>query len=334
MITRAHRSRVVAAAAAICLLLAGAACADEIKVMTSGAFTAAYLKLAPQFERAAGHRLVTEATSMGTGSTSIEARLAAGEAIDVVIVADASLEQLIKNQRIVPGTRVDLARSAIGMAVRKGAPKPDISSVEALRRTLLAAKSIAYSASVSGSYLSTELLQRLGVADQVLPKSRRIEGERVAAVVARGEAEIGFQQISELLPEPGIDFVGPLPAEVQRVTVFSAGVGAAARHPDAARSLIRFLASPAAIPAIRESALEPVALPQPVAFNVIEATIDGVRRALASSQGASYFPAIGVSPAFAIVEAASGDATNRSSSRAASGCRADPVIAPAKENPG
>ena len=138
MITPAFRSRTVAVSAAIFLLSAGAACADDIKVMTSGAFTAAYLKLAPQFERATGHHLVTEATSMGTGSAAIEARLAAGEAIDVVIVADASLEQLIKDHRIVPGTRVDLARSAIGMAVRRGAPKPDISSVDALRRALLA----------------------------------------------------------------------------------------------------------------------------------------------------------------------------------------------------
>ena len=258
MIARAHRSRAVAAILAIFLLAAGATCADEIKVMTSGAFTAAYLELAPQFERATGHHLVTEATSMGTGSASIESRLASGEAIDVVIVADSALEQLIANRRIVPGTTVDLARSAIGMAVRKGAPKPDISSLDALRRTLLAATSIAYSASVSGSYLSTELFQRLGIADQVLPKSRRIEGERVGAVVARGEAEIGFQQISELLPIEGIDFVGPLPDEAQRVTVFSAGVGTAARNPEAARHLIQFLASPAAIPAIRQSALEPI----------------------------------------------------------------------------
>jgi Asp-tRNA(Asn)/Glu-tRNA(Gln) amidotransferase A subunit family amidase/ABC-type molybdate transport system substrate-binding protein len=284
MITPAFRSRTVAVSAAIFLLSAGAACADDIKVMTSGAFTAAYLKLAPQFERATGHHLVTEATSMGTGAASIEARLAAGEAIDVVIVADAALEQLIKDHRIVPGTRVDLARSAIGMAVRKGAPKPDISSVDALRRALLGAKSIAYSASVSGSYLSTELFQRLGVADQVLPKSRRIENERVGAVVARGDAEIGFQQISELLPEPGIDFVGPLPADVQRVTVFSAGIGAAGRHPDAAKSLITFLASPTAIPEIRKTALEPAASSPPAAFNVVEATIDDVRLALASKQ--------------------------------------------------
>jgi molybdate transport system substrate-binding protein len=229
--------------------------------MTSGAFTAAYLQLAPEFERATGHRIVTESTSMGTGSTGIAARLERGEAIDVVIVADGELERLTSAGRIRPGTRVDLARSAIGMAVRRGAPRPDISSVDALTRTLLEAKSIAYSASVSGTYLSTELFQRLGVADRVLPKSRRIEGgERVGAVVARGEAEIGFQQISELLPVDGIDVVGPLPAAVQRVTVFSAGVGAASTHPAAARSFIEFLASPAAVGTIRKTSLEPVAV--------------------------------------------------------------------------
>jgi amidase len=275
------------------LLWAGLACADDIRVMTSGAFTAAYLELCPQFEGATGHHLVTEATSMGTGATSIEARLAAGEAVDVVIVADAALAQLVEKGRILPGTRVPLARSQIGMAVRHGAPKPDIHSVDALKRTLLAAKSIAYSASVSGTYLSTELFQQLGIAEQVLPKSRRIERERVAAVVARGEAEIGFQQISELLPEPGIDFVGPLPAEVQRTTVFSAGVAATARHPAAARQFIEFLASPAAASAIVNSALEPIAgestnRPTPAtqtgSFNVIEATIDDVHKALTSRQ--------------------------------------------------
>lgn len=258
MTTTTHRSTAVAAIVAIVLLTRGAAGADEIKVMTSGAFTAAYLMLVPEFERATGHHLITEATSMGIGSTSIEARLASGEAIDVVIVAGASLEQLVASGRVVASTRVDLARSTIGMAVRKGAAKPDISTVDGLTRTLLAARSIAYSGSVSGTYLSTELFQRLGIADQVLPKSRKIENERVAAVVARGEAEIGFQQISELLPEPGIDFVGPLPGETQRVTMFSAGIGAAARYPEAARRLIEFLASSAAMRAIRQSGLEPV----------------------------------------------------------------------------
>lgn len=292
--TRAHRSQVVGAIAAIVLLLASTASADEIKVMTSGAFTAAYLELAADFERVTGHHVVTEATSMGTGATSIEARLASGEAIDVVIVAAAALDEFVTNHRVVAGTRVDLAQSAIGMAVRKGAPKPDISSIDALRRALVAAKSIAYSASVSGLYLSTELFQRLGIAEQVLPKSRKVEGERVGAVVARGDAEIGVQQISELLPVPGIDLVGPLPADVQRVTVFSAGVGTAARNPSAARGFIQFLASTAAIPAIRRSALEPVTAisdnarlslqSQPTPFNLIEATIDDVRAALGSKQ--------------------------------------------------
>jgi molybdate transport system substrate-binding protein len=145
------------------------------------------------------------------------------------------------------------------MAVRTGAARPDISSVEALRRTLLEARSIAYSASVSGDYLINELFPKLGIAEELKAKSRRIERERVGAVVARGEAEIGFQQISELLPIAGIDYVGPLPPDVQRVTVVSAGVAAGARSADAARALIRYLASADAIPAIRKAGLEPLA---------------------------------------------------------------------------
>src|SRR5437868_11339183 len=251
-------SKTVALAVASVLLFVGTASGEEIRVMTSGAFTAAYLDLVPQFERDSKSRIVTAATSIGTGSDSIPSRLQRGESIDVVIVADTALDELIKDGLVTAGSRVDLARSAIGMAVRAGAPKPDISSVDALKRTLLEAKSIAYSASVSGQYLSTELFPRLGIADRIMGKSKRIEGERVGAVVARGDAEIGFQQISELLPVPGIDYVGPLPPEVQKVTVFSAGIGARAKHPDAARALIQFLASPAATPAVRKSGLDPI----------------------------------------------------------------------------
>lgn len=251
-------SRIAARVAAIVLLFAATAHAEEIKVLTSGAFTAAYLELIPRFERETGHTVVTGATSMGVGANSIPSRLQRGEPVDVVIIADAALDDLIKAGSVVAGSRVDLARSAIGMAVRAGAPKPDISSVAALTRTLLDATSIAYSASVSGVYLSTELFQRLGIADQVRHKSKRIEGERVGAVVARGDAEIGFQQISELLPVPGIDYVGPLPPEVQRVTTFSAGVGVNAKNPAAARAFIEFLASPAAQPVITKTGLEPV----------------------------------------------------------------------------
>ncbi|OGQ24099.1 MAG: molybdenum ABC transporter substrate-binding protein [Deltaproteobacteria bacterium RIFCSPHIGHO2_02_FULL_60_17] len=230
----------------------------DIRVMTSGAFTAAYLELIPQLELVTKCKIVTAATSMGTGANSIPNRLQRGEPADVVIMADAALAALIKDGKVVAESRVHLARSAIGMAVRAGSPKPDISSVDALKRALLQAKSIAYSASVSGLYLSTELFQRLGIADQIMPKSRRIEGERVGAVVARGEAEIGFQQTSELLPVPGIDYVGPLPPEVQRVSVFSAGVAVGAGDSDAAHALIRFLASPAAARAITKSGMEPM----------------------------------------------------------------------------
>lgn len=250
--------RTTALFVAALLLLVRAFAADDITVMTSGAYTAAYLALVPALERESAGRLITAATTMGTGDDSIPSRLARGEAVDIVIVADAALTDLIDSGLVVADSRVELARSRIGMAVRAGAPKPDITSVDALTRTLLAAQSIAYSASVSGVYLSQELFPRLGIADQVMPKSRRIDRERVGAVVARGDAEIGFQQISELLPEPGIDYVGPLPAEVQRVSVFSAGVAAHSRHADVARALIRFLASPAAAPIVAGTGLEPI----------------------------------------------------------------------------
>lgn len=232
---------------------------DDLRVMTSGAFTAAYIELIPQLELLTKKKLVTAATSIGIGETSIPNRLRRGEAVDVVIVADGVLVGFIKEGLIMADSYTPVARSAIGMAVRKGAPKPDLSSVEALKRTLLQAQSIAYSASVSGEYLTKELFQRLGIAGQVMSKSRLIGGgERVGAVVARGEAEIGFQQISELLPVPGIDHVTPLPPEVQKISVFSAGVAATTRDADGANAIVRFLASPEAARAITKSGLEPI----------------------------------------------------------------------------
>ncbi len=232
---------------------------DEIRVMTSGAFTAAYLELIPQLERLTKKKLVTVTTSIGTGENSIANRLRRAEPADVVIVGDAVLVGFIKDGLIIAESYTPLARSAIGMAVRKGAPRPDISTVETLKRTLLQAKTIAYSASVSGEYFCTELLQRLGIADQVLRKSRRVEGgERVGAVIARGEAEIGFQQMSELLPIPGVDHVTPLPPEVQKVSLFSAGVARNTSDSQAAYAVIKFLASPEAARAITNSGLEPM----------------------------------------------------------------------------
>jgi molybdate transport system substrate-binding protein len=231
--------------------------AQEIHVMTSGAFTAAYLELLPQFEHARGQKVVTAfGASMGGAPDSIPSRLQRGEPVDVVILAAPALEDLIKQGKVVAGSRVDLVRSRIGIAVRKGSPRPDISSVEALTRTLLQAKSIAYSDSASGTYLSTVLFPRLGIADRIAGRSKRIAGEPVGAVVARGDADIGFQQISELLPVPGIDYIGPVPGDAQQVTIFSAGIATAAKQPEAANALIRFLASPAAAPVITKSGLE------------------------------------------------------------------------------
>ena len=240
------------------LLLARPVYAEEVRVMTSGGTAAAYVALAPQFERATGHTLVTLATSTGLGADSITSRVRRGEPVDVIMLSRAGIDELISEGKVVAGSRVDLARSSIGMAVRRGAPKPDISSVEALKRALLQAKSVAYSAQVSGIYLSTELFPRLGIADQMAKKSIRVEVGRVGAVVARGEAEIGFQQISELWEVPGLDYVGPLPAEVQRVTVFSAGVAVSAKNPAAARALIEFFASASGRETMAKSGLDPI----------------------------------------------------------------------------
>jgi molybdate transport system substrate-binding protein len=236
-----------------------AAATNDFIVMTSGAFTAAHQELIPQVERLTRKKVVTATTSVGTGETSIASRLKRGEAADIVIVADDLLRQFIADGLVMKEGLKQVARSSIGMAVRAGAPKPDISTADALKRVLLEAKSIGYSASVSGTYLTTELYQKLGIADECLPKSRHIGGgERVGAVIARGELDIGFQQMSELMPVPGIAHITPLPPELQKVAVFSIGVASSTRDAALARSVIDFLTSAQAQPAIRRSGLEPV----------------------------------------------------------------------------
>jgi molybdate transport system substrate-binding protein len=230
---------------------------SEIKVFASGGFKAAYHALVPGFEGASGHQVLTAwGSSVAGAPTSIPGRLQRGEPVDLVIMAGDGLDRLIGEGRIAAGSRVDLARSGIGVAVRAGAPRPDLSSAEALVRALRQAKSVAHSSSASGVYLKG-LFRRLGLADMLGDRIRQVEGEPVGGVVARGESEIGFQQVSELLPVPGIDFVGPLPPEIQQFTVFAAGIASGAREPDAARALIAFLKSPAAAPTILRSGMEP-----------------------------------------------------------------------------
>ena len=245
------------------LLMVRAASAADVQVMISAGFYEVYFELSPAFERASGHHLITtRGPSMGDSPEAIPARLARGETADVVILDEGAADELGRQGLVRADSKVELARSLIGMVIRAGAAKPDISSVEALRSTLLATSSIAYSDSGSGTYLSTTLFPKLGIADQVAGKSRKVRGppsgEPVARVVARGEAEIGFQQVSELIHVPGVTFVGTIPTEVQPVIFFAGALTSAVRQPEAAMALIRFLASPEAAPVISKAGLTPL----------------------------------------------------------------------------
>jgi len=241
------------------LLLASAANAAEVRVMISGGLTAAYKALVPEFERQTGNKVLTAyGPSMGTTVNAIPVRLERGEPADVLIMVGYALKDLLKQGKVVAGSDVDLVTSAIGIAVKAGAPKPDISSADAVKRALLKAKTVAYSDSASGVYVSTEMFQKLGIADAMKDKARKIPATPVGEIVAHGEAEIGLQQIAELRPVSGIDIVGPLPPDLQKITVFSAGIATVSKEPDAGRALIKFLASPAARDALVKSGLDPV----------------------------------------------------------------------------
>jgi molybdate transport system substrate-binding protein len=246
------------------LLVSSPASAADLNVMISAGFYSAYAELVQAFERASGHRVITtRGPSMGGSPEAIPARLARGETADVVILDGAAADELAKRGLVRADSKVDLALSQIGMVVRAGAAPPDIGSVDAFRKTLLAASSIAYSDSGSGTYLSTTLFAKLGIADQLAGKSRKVRGppsgEPVAAVVARGEAEIGFQQVSELIHVSGVTFVGTIPAELQPGFSFAGAITHAARQPEAALALLRFLASPEAAPTIAKAGMTPIA---------------------------------------------------------------------------
>lgn len=231
--------------------------AAELRVVSSGGFAEAYRALLPGFEAATGASVTTEwGPSMGATPQAVPQRLARGEPIDVVIMVGAAMDKLVADGTV--AARVDLARSVIGVAVREGAPVPDIGSVDAVRRTLLAARSVAVSDSASGVYITTVLFKRLGIEAEMAATARQIPAEPVGAVVARGDADLGLQQISELKPIHGITLVGPLPDSLQQVTVFSAGRLTRSSEPAAADALIRMLSAPAAAPTIIESGLDPV----------------------------------------------------------------------------
>jgi molybdate transport system substrate-binding protein len=252
--------RTLALGVVAALSLASTASAAEVRVMISGGLTAAFKELVPEFERTTGNKVLTAyGPSMGTTVNAIPVRLERGEPADVLIMVGYALGDLIKQGKVNADSRVDLVKSPIGIAVKAGAPKPDISSTESIKRALLAAKTIAYSDSASGVYVSTEMFKKLGIADEMKDKARKIPATPVGEIVAHGDAEIGFQQISELKPVAGIDIVGPLPEELQQITVFSAGIATVSKEPEAGRALIKFLGSRAARDVIVKSGMDPIA---------------------------------------------------------------------------
>jgi molybdate transport system substrate-binding protein len=232
---------------------------SDVTVLATTAMKTSFDELAPQFERASGHRL---ALTFGP-SLQLEKRLGEGEGADVAIVSAAGINDLVARGKLVPGSDTAIAGSALGVAVPRGAPKPDLSSADAFKRAVLAAKSVAVSKPVGGGQSGVHMakvFERLGIAEQMAAKAKYGQGGPaglVGLIIERGEAEIGVQQIAELLAVPGIDFVGPLPAELQSVTPFVAAIPAAAQNADAGRQLIDFLRTPEAKRVIKAKGLEP-----------------------------------------------------------------------------
>lgn len=251
--------RIAAAFAAFFLVVAPSAFADTINVVSSGGFAAAYKELIPEFEKRTGNKVVSQwGPSMGTTKNAVPQRLARNEDIDVLIMVGDALDNLIADKKVVADSRMPLAQSGIGIVVKEGAPAPDVSTPEALKTALLGAKSVAYSDSASGVYIEKEMFDKLGIKAEMAGKAKMIPAVPVGSVVASGEYEIGFQQVSELKPITGIKLIGQVPGDLQKITVFSAGVVEGSHHVAAARALIDFLADPANAAVIRGSGMEPL----------------------------------------------------------------------------
>ena len=238
--------------------MAARASAAELRVLVSGGFRSTYLDLAPAFEARTGNHLVTvPSPSMGDTPEAVPNRLKRGEPADVLIMVQSALDRLVDQGLAERATETQVALSPIGVAVRAGAPKPDISTPEALKAALLAAKSVAYSDSASGRYVSGQLFDTLGIAAAMKPKAWAIPGTPVAEIVARGEADLGFQEVAEILPVKGATFVGRIPDSVQLITPFAAAVAMRSTHPKEAEMLVRSLTGPAVLPLLERNGLEP-----------------------------------------------------------------------------
>src|SRR5262245_26887770 len=251
-------SSMLAAMTGLTIALAGIAQAAEIKLMSSGGMKVMLTDLISSFERATGDKVTATYGAPGV----IKDRIAAGEAVDVLVFPTLGLDDLVKQGKIVADSRFVLARSGMGVAVRAGAAKPDISTPEALKRTLLAAKSIVYTdpalRSPSGVHFA-KVLERLGIADDMKAKSKLHDGTSFnAEFVAKGEIEIAIQQISEILPVQGVELAGPLPGDLQLTTVYAIGIGTIAKEPMVAKDFVKFLLSPASVAVIKARGMEPV----------------------------------------------------------------------------
>lgn len=234
------------------MAMAGTAQAADITVLATPGIKDAYGELVSQFEKSANHKVKTT----WAGTVDVLKRIKAGEVFDAVLLASDSLEELVDTSKVMAGSTSDIARSLVGVAVKAGAPKPDISTADAVKKTLAAAKSVAISSGPSGVYLNG-LFERLGIMSDLKPKLKVMPpGSNCGDAVAKGEAEIGFQQVSELIHCPGVTFLGPLPAELQKVTIFSGGVPVTSREPDAARAFLQFLAAPEHQAVLRKHGLD------------------------------------------------------------------------------
>lgn len=239
--------------AAASLFHFNAASAAEITVLAVGATKEVIVELVPPFEKKSGYKV----SITWTGSAKIKERIAAGEVYDLVIVDGPLIDAFSKEGKVANGSRTDLMKSGVGAAVRAGAPKFDIGTSEALKKSLLAANSVGYSSGSSGTYMVT-LVERMGIADQVKPKMKQVpSGTRIGTMIESGEVDIGFQQISELIHEKGVDYLGPLPADIQKITIYSAGLHSRAKEPEAAKAFIKTLGGPESVPLIKQHGMEP-----------------------------------------------------------------------------
>lgn len=252
-----HTYRAAVVAAAMGLIALSPAAASDIKVLSAGAFKQVVVALAPDFEKQTGNKVTVDNGTVG----ELKKRIDGGEAFDIVVVTPSVVDEFVAAGKVAPNSKTMLASVGVGVVVKEGAPKPDVSTVEAFKRALLAAKSVAYidpaSGGSSGIYFD-KLLEKMGIADQIKPKAKLKKGGHVADLIASGEAELGVHQISEIVPVKGVTLVGPLPKEIQNLTVYAGGLGVAPKDKGAAQEFLKYLTGPDAARVLKSKGMDQV----------------------------------------------------------------------------